>query len=184
MPLGSILGQAHLKASDWVNAFQNPFGKTLSKIFDPLKKASDSGTLTYDQANAGLEEFNQQWTAYQSAAQQWTDKGGDFAKVIKQNYDPGGDFMKTLNMVKTSLTDWTGSLQPADTTGDNGTGAPPSLQTLLTSLGLTSEGAASGAAAQVQKKAQSATKTLLTGGKGLPELTAANRKTTTLLGYA
>lgn len=183
MGLRSILGAASLKAKDYVSAFQDPFGKTLSDIYDPIKKASDAGTLTFDQANDAFTQFNQQWQAFDEASSQWKQRGGDYAKVVGQAYDPNGKFMKTVNSVKGDLTNWTGALKPTDPAKGNSEAAPPTLQTILTGLGLTPDGAAAGAAGQQKKRSAAATNTLLTGGRGLSELSSANRQYKTLLGY-
>jgi hypothetical protein len=184
MGVRTILGSASLKANDWVQAFQNPFGQELSKLYDPLKSASNAGTLNYQQAQDALTEFNQQWTAFDASAQQWKAKGGDYAKVVSQSYDPNGKFMQTVNMVKDALTDWTGSLPNPNGGKPTGPDTPPSLQTILGQLGLSPDDAAQKAASNVQRKAQSETQTILTGSHGLSEVSSANRKTRTLLGYA
>lgn len=182
----AVQGAGHQKATDFVNTYQDPFGKDLSSIYDPIQKAQAAGTLTYQQANDALTSFNQQWQAFDAAAQQWKAQGGEFKTVVDQAYDPNGDFMKTVNMVKTNLTDWTNTLQAADPSAatDNTTpSTPPDLQTILAGLGITPADAARQAVVQQSKQAMAApgySATLLGGSKGTP-----TTKTKTLLaGYS
>jgi len=122
-----LIAPAHKKASAFVDTFQNPFGKTLSSIFDPIVAQYKAGTLTYDQAKDAFDTYNQQWTAFDEAAQQFKAMGGDYAKVVKQAYDPNGDFMKTNLMVKNTLQGYVDSLKPAETTTDSTDGAAPTM---------------------------------------------------------
>lgn len=183
MALGTLLGKASAKANDWTGAFQTPFGQTLSSIYDPIQQAQAAGTLTYDQANTALTQFNEQWTAYQDAANQWKAQGGDYATVINQNFDANGAFMKTVNMVQQNLTNWTQGLQSSSTTANPTPTSAPTLDTILTGLGMSTNQAAADAAANTQRKAQAETRTILTGGMGL-QLSPANLKKKTVLGYA
>ncbi len=178
----NLVGAASVKASDFTSAYQTPFGQKLSQIFDPIVAAKNAGTLTFDQANQALTDFNQQWTAFDAAAQQWKSKGGDYEQVVDQAYDPNQAFMKTVDNVRTSLTDWTTSLKPADSTDPNQPTAPPTLQQMLAALGLTPAGAGDQAADLAAKHAQQGTKTILTGGQGV-NVDPMNRSRKTLLGY-
>lgn len=183
MGLRTVVGSASLKAEDWVNTFQNPFGQFLSQIFDPINAAQKTGGLKYQDAADALDQFNQQWTAFDAAAQQWRQKGGDYKTVVDQSYDPTKDFMKTVEMVRQSLTGWAQSLKPEDT-GTSGPSAPPTAQTILG--GLSPQTVADAAALRQRRAAQvgGRSSTILTGNSGLSELSANNRKYTTLLGYA
>lgn len=109
------IGAGHLKADAYVKTFQNPFGQFLSQTVDPINAASKAGSLTYDQAKAALDSFNQRWTAFDTASQQFSAMGGDYAKVVKQAYDPKKDFMKTVTGVRSTLENYVNQLKPADT---------------------------------------------------------------------
>ncbi len=170
------------KASDFVNTFQNPFGKTLSGIIDPIDQANGKGTLTYDQANAALTDFNQQWAGFDAASNQWKLQGGDYSTVVDQAYDPNGKFMQTVTGVRSTLQGYVDKLKPAGAPAANAPPAAPTLQTILSGLGLTPQSAADQAADQQRKRALSGGRasTILTGASGLP---AAARPQKTLLGY-
>lgn len=182
MGLRTVVGSASLKANDWVDAFQDPFGKTLSGIYDPLLKASQSGSLTYQQANDALTQFNEQWNAYNSAVQQWRAKGGDYKTVVDQSLDPNGDFMKTVNMVKGALTGWVSSLQPAATDAANQV-APPTAQTVLGGASPNAVAEAAALRARKQAAAGGTASTILTSWLGLKS-SSSNLQRSTILGYA
>lgn len=184
MGVRSIVDAASLKANQWVQAFQNPFGQELSTIYDPIEQAQQAGTLTLQQVQDALTTFNTQWSGFQQAAKQYQAQGGDWNRVINQSLDPTGDFMKTVNMVKTNLTDWQTSLQASDpnsSSNANNPTAPPTMQTILQQLGLTPADAERNAAVTQEKHAMAApgfTGTIL-GGASLK----VNTQRPTLLGF-
>lgn len=202
-----FLNPAHAKANDWVSGFQDPFGKTLSSINDPIVAAAQAGTLTYQQANDALTQFNEQWSSLNAAAEQFQAKGGDYATAVQQAYgnvkvgtdpfaDPnagpsGSEFLDTVRQVQSFLTNQVASLKPADgsSSADTATPAP----TLLTTTQQTDGGqtpAQAAAAAAERTKDQSVgggrSSTILTGPQGLTMLTGLQRQaqSKTLLGYA
>lgn len=168
------IGTGHTDANDFVQTLQNPFGKTMSGIFDPIAAEQTAGTLTYDQATAALDSFNEQWAAFDAGAQQYKAQGGEFATVVDQAYNPNQAFMQTVNNVRTSLTNWQAALKPASTSSStNKPTRPPTATSILKPLGLTPAGAAQGAVAQQAKDAARApgfSSTLL-GGAGMKSTT-------------
>jgi hypothetical protein len=115
----SLLAPAHQKASAFVKAFQDPFGQFLTQLTTPIFSAWNSKTLTYDQAKAALDSFNQQWQGFDLAAQAFGSQGGDYAKVVKQAYDPSKAFMQTVNSVRDTLKAYVDNLTPATTDTNN-----------------------------------------------------------------
>lgn len=182
MGLRTIVDAASLKANQWVQGFQNPFGTELSTIYDPIEKAQQAGTLTLQQVQDALNSFNTQWSGFQQAAKQYQAQGGDWNTVISQSLDPGGEFMKTVNMVQTNLTNWQTQLQAGMTGANPNTpNAPPTMSSILSELGLTPADAARSAAVTQRRQAMAApgfTGTIL-GGAGLKQ----NVRTPTLLGF-
>src|SRR5881409_2068179 len=180
-----LIAPAHKKASAFVDTFQNPFGSFLSTLIDPIWKAYGDKTLTYDQAKEALDQFNQQWTAFDLAAQQFKSFGGDYAKVVKQAYDPAGKFMQTVNMVRQSLTDIQTALKPAeDPNSDAATKkatTPPDPNKPEGTGGKSTDEAARAAAVQQKKRNMAAPGFLSTILGGTPMTPATQRKT--LLGY-
>jgi hypothetical protein len=179
------VGAGHLKANSFVQSFQNPFGDFLKQTIDPINAASKAGTLTYQQAKDALDAFNQQWTSFDTGAQQFKAMGGDYAKVVNQAYDPNKAFMQTVNGVRKTLTDYADQLKPADTgkPDDNVKDAttPPDPTKPAGTGGQTAQDAARTAAAQQKKKALAAPgfiSTILGGSQG-----SATTQKPTLLGY-
>jgi len=182
MSIASILGQAHWKAKAFVDTFQNPFGDYL-KSLDTVFTDAEAGKLTFDQAKAKLDEFNQQWSAFDAAAEQWKGMGGDYAKVVGQAYDPNKTFMKTVADRRAGLERLVGALTPAtDPNADPNAAAatPPDTTSILG--GLNPQGQADAAAMRAKKKALSGpgyAGTILGGASAANTL--GQRKT--LLGY-
>jgi hypothetical protein len=176
----SIFYPAHKKADAWTSAFQTPFGKTLSDIVDPLNKAAKAGTLTYQQAKDALDEYTQQWDAFQKSADQFKAMGGDYAKAVNQGFDPNGDFMKTVTGVKKTLTDYVNSLPPPS--GDPSKPSTPPDPNHPSGTGGQSSTQAARNAAVLQSKRNAAAPGFIStilGGAGLDLKT--QRKT--LVGY-
>jgi hypothetical protein len=179
------VGAGHLKANNFVQSFQNPFGDFMNQTVKSLDDAGKAGSLTYDQAKAALDEFNQNWTSFDQAANQFKQMGGDFAKVVKQAYDPNGDFMKTVNWVRPWLEGQVDSRKPADNgQPDNNVKdatTPPDPTKPAGTGGQTAQDAARTAAANQKKKSLAAPgfiSTILGGSQG-----NATTQKPTLLGY-
>src|SRR5439155_6512541 len=82
------VGSNHKKANDYVKTFQDPFGKRLTEFSDTSDKARAAGTLDYKTAQESLDQFNQEWTAFDQGSQEYKKMGGGFEKVVNQAYDP------------------------------------------------------------------------------------------------
>jgi hypothetical protein len=186
----SILTPAHKKANDFVQTLQNPFGKFLTDLATPIYDAANKGTLTYDQAKAALDQFNQQWTAFDTAAQQFKLQGGDYAKVFDQAYgiDPKtgkptgkSDFMNTVTGVRDTLTAYVNSLQPPDASKANQPPPPPDPTKPTGTGGQTAQQAAQMAAQNTKKRNMAGTGFMSTILGGSISNTTTARPT--LLGY-
>jgi hypothetical protein len=173
---------AHKQASAFVTSLQNPFGDFLTKLTTPLWAAAANGSLTYDQAKAAQDSFNQQWTAFDTASKTFKSQGGDYAKVVNQAYDPNKAFMQTVNMVRDSLSGYVKNLQPASGQPNaSDTTTPPDPNHPSGTGGKTAPEAARGAAIAQGKRDAAGTGFLSTILGGSISNTMNQRKT--LLGY-
>src|SRR5213592_324374 len=121
------IGSNHKKANDYVKTFQDPFGKRLTEFSDTSDKARAAGTLDYKTAQEALDQFNQEWTAFDTGSQEYKKMGGGFAKVVNQAYDPNKDFMKTVTAVRTGLEADVARLKGTEPAKDTTESTPPLL---------------------------------------------------------
>ena len=139
------VGSNHKKANDYVNTFQNPFGERL-KYFSSVNQRSapedpnaprsmiqggpprpPSTPLTYKEAQEALDQFNQEWTAFDQGSQEYKKMGGGFEKVVNQAYDPNKDFMKTVMGVRAGLEADVARLKGTEAPKDTTESTPPLL---------------------------------------------------------
>src|SRR5439155_20684111 len=86
-----------------------------------------STPLTYQEAQEALDQFNQEWTAFDTGSQEYKKMGGGFEKVVNQAYDPNKDFMKTVTAVRTGLEADVARLKGTEAPKDTTESTPPLL---------------------------------------------------------
>ena len=145
------VGSNHKKANDYVNTFQNPFGERLkyystvnqrsapadpNNIFqsqiqrdpnDPNRPSANTTPLTYKEAQDALDQFNQEWAAFDQGSQEYKKMGGGFEKVVNQAYDPTKPFMQTVMGVRKGLEADVARLKGTEAPKDTTESTPPLL---------------------------------------------------------
>jgi len=136
-------------AQYWVNNYQNPFGKKVSSIIDPLTAAKKSGTLSYDQLLQAQQDYQAAVDQYQRDMLTYEAQGGKHVNVIEQARQTFAPNDKTLR------DSWFGTelqgLKPADTTEVT----PPKMDDVTP--GTTTQGAIDQAGVQQKKRSQAPT---------------------------
>src|SRR5688572_2227596 len=79
-----VKSQAHWKADEWVQNYQNPWGEKAIGLFDRVTKAREAGTLTYADIVAAQDEFETNVQAFWDDAKAFGIKGGDYERVTQQ----------------------------------------------------------------------------------------------------
>lgn len=100
--VSSLIGRGRKQANIWTKSVQEPFGERIKSIIDPTNAAAEAGTLTYEQAQSALGQYQSEVSALESAASQFEGLGSKQRTVIerfrKQFAGPGylADWQKTL----------------------------------------------------------------------------------------
>jgi hypothetical protein len=120
-------GQAHRKANTFVDTLQNPFHKDIASILDPITKAREAGTLTYQQVLDAQTAFNKRLTAFEDEAFNFSLKGGDQERVYKQALGETGNLTPIIASWKKSFSDDIAKLRPAEETTPE---KPPTMESV------------------------------------------------------
>jgi hypothetical protein len=171
-----IKGQAHWKANEWVNKYQNPWGDKAIAFMNQLSADQKAGTLTYEDAQKRQTQFEENVGDFWDQATLFEGKGGDQKKVIGQAHTKLDPIVEGW---RTSIQQSIDALKPADPLAGTDETKPPTMPGDANAQG--------DAAAQRQKKhamgAPGRASTILTSPLGLTSLPDEQRKYTTLLGY-
>ena len=150
----------------WTRHFQDPFGKRIAAIIDPISLARSSGALKYEDVIAAQQKLEDEITAFSAAQQAYEGLGGDQSKTIagsRRTLDP------IIAAWRASLAgDLAGLAPPAEDSSEAGGPAeePPSTAGPIPGTGgKTILTAAKGAAEQQKKRAMGS------GGRGSTFLT-------------
>ena len=92
-----FVSTAHLRANEWVQSVQNPFGTALGKIADANAEDVRTGTATVQSVTYAKQQMNLMWEKYQKTAETWAAQGPDYRLVINQSYNTLQPLIDQLN---------------------------------------------------------------------------------------
>lgn len=173
-----LFGKGRKTADFFRENFQDPFGKRVASIIDPLNEAKKAGTLTKADATTAQ-------TALEAEIADFTKNASEFEALGNEQKTVVGQARNTLTPI---IRDWRSSLTstiaglPDPKPEERILLTPPTLDTVTGKEGTTPLLKAQGAAEQQRKRALAGygrQSTILTGG-GLP---AYSGKGKSLLGY-
>ena len=122
--LGSKVRKGAHTAEDFVGKYQNPFSQDIASIIDPITKARDAGTLTYQQVLDAQTSFNKRLTQFEDDAFNYSLKGGTEEKVYKQAQ---GTLAPIINAWKQSFESDIAKLRPP---GETTPEPPPTMESV------------------------------------------------------